>query len=87
LVFIADGRKWHVFPTTAANASAVGDTGGAKGMSQSVRHVVMWRLRGDTPAQRRAARAYATHPEHLRVRAELGDLRIARHQVDYLPER
>lgn len=27
--------------------------------------------------------AYATHPEHLRVRQELGDLRIARHQVDY----
>ncbi|MFT5535516.1 MAG: hypothetical protein ACI802_003780 [Candidatus Paceibacteria bacterium] len=26
---------------------------------------------------------YATHPEHLRVRNELGDLRIARHQVDY----
>jgi Stress responsive A/B Barrel Domain len=26
---------------------------------------------------------YATHPEHLRVRAELGDLRTARHQVDY----
>ena len=29
--------------------------------------------------------AYATHPEHLRVREELGDLRIARHQVDYEP--
>ncbi len=28
--------------------------------------------------------AYATHPEHLRVKQELGDLRIARHQVDYL---
>ena len=27
--------------------------------------------------------AYATHPEHLRVKKELGDLRIARHQVDY----
>jgi hypothetical protein len=26
---------------------------------------------------------YATHPEHLRVRKELGDMRIARHQVDY----
>jgi len=26
---------------------------------------------------------YATHPEHLRVKQELGDLRIARHQVDY----
>ncbi|MBO9512732.1 MAG: Dabb family protein [Variovorax sp.] len=30
-----------------------------------------------------ALRAYATHPEHARVRQELGDLRIARHQVDY----
>lgn len=29
--------------------------------------------------------AYATHPEHLRVKRELGDLRTARHQVDYLP--
>ncbi|MDP3082878.1 MAG: Dabb family protein [Rubrivivax sp.] len=27
--------------------------------------------------------AYAVHPEHLRVRAELGSLRISRHQVDY----
>ncbi len=27
--------------------------------------------------------AYATHPEHLRVRQALGDLRTARHQVDY----
>jgi len=27
--------------------------------------------------------AYATHPEHLRVKRELGDLRVARHQVDY----
>ena len=26
---------------------------------------------------------YATHPEHLRVRQELGDLRTQRHQVDY----
>ena len=25
---------------------------------------------------------YATHPEHLRVKQELGHLRIARHQVD-----
>jgi hypothetical protein len=30
-----------------------------------------------------ALNAYAGHPEHLRVREELGDLRIARHQVDY----
>lgn len=28
---------------------------------------------------------YATHPEHLRVRQQLEGLRIARHQVDYLP--
>lgn len=27
--------------------------------------------------------AYAHHPEHLRVRNELGDLRTARYQVDY----
>ena len=27
--------------------------------------------------------AYAKHPEHLRVKQELGDLRVARHQVDY----
>ena len=27
--------------------------------------------------------AYATHPEHLRVKHELSDLRVARHQVDY----
>lgn len=29
---------------------------------------------------------YASHPEHLRVRGELGDLRIARYQVDYQNE-
>ena len=34
-------------------------------------------------ASRRALADYATHPEHLRVRARLGDLRSARHQVDY----
>lgn len=28
--------------------------------------------------------AYASHPEHLRVKAEIGDMRIARHQVDYV---
>lgn len=28
--------------------------------------------------------AYATHPEHLRVRQSLGDMRVARHQVDYV---
>ena len=32
---------------------------------------------------RQALADYATHPEHLRVRQTLGDLRIARHQVDY----
>lgn len=30
-----------------------------------------------------ALAAYADHPEHLRVKQELADLRIARHQVDY----
>lgn len=30
--------------------------------------------------------AYASHPEHLRVKQELSDMRIARHQVDYLAE-
>ena len=30
-----------------------------------------------------ALRAYAEHPEHLRVRDELAGIRIARHQVDY----
>ncbi len=28
--------------------------------------------------------AYASHPEHLRVRQALGDCRIARYQVDYV---
>lgn len=27
--------------------------------------------------------AYATHPEHLRVKRELGDIRTERYQVDY----
>ena len=31
-----------------------------------------------------ALAAYAKHPEHLRVRSELRDIRIARHQVDYV---
>lgn len=30
--------------------------------------------------------AYATHPEHLRVKAEIGAMRIDRHQVDYVVE-
>ena len=34
-------------------------------------------------ASREALAAYAEHPEHLRVRRALGDMRIARHQVDY----
>lgn len=32
---------------------------------------------------REALAAYAVHPEHLRVKQALGDLRSARHQVDY----
>ena len=32
---------------------------------------------------RQALAAYAEHPEHQRVRRALGDLRSARHQVDY----
>lgn len=32
---------------------------------------------------RAALAAYAEHPEHLRVKRELSDMRIARHQVDY----
>ena len=34
-------------------------------------------------ATRAALAAYAEHPEHLRVKQALGDLRVARHQVDY----
>ena len=30
-----------------------------------------------------ALEAYGSHPEHLRVKQEVGDLRIARFQVDY----
>ena len=96
-----------------------------------IRHLVMWRVRGDDPREKAAniamlkrsfeslrgvvpglvtlevgvdssgvdhacdvvlfsefvsqdaLDAYASHPEHLRVKRELGDLRIARHQVDY----
>ncbi len=32
---------------------------------------------------RQALADYADHPEHLRVKRALGDLRTARHQVDY----
>jgi hypothetical protein len=28
--------------------------------------------------------AYASHPEHLRVKQVVGNIRIARHQVDYV---
>ena len=96
------------------------------------KHIVMWDMRGDTPAKKRetaafvkrcfedlagkipgmtkveigldvsgvdyacdvvlymefespeSLAAYASHPEHLRIKDVLGDCRIARHQVDYL---
>ena len=96
-----------------------------------IKHIVMWNLRGETPAEKRdsiallqrcfdslrgripgllyleigvdssridyacdvvlysefenqaALDGYAVHPEHLRVKRELADLRTARHQVDY----
>ncbi|CAB3763510.1 stress responsive protein [Burkholderia sp. MSh2] len=99
-----------------------------------IRHVVMWKVAGETDRERAAARtdvkaafeslrgripgmthlevgadfsaadyacdlilvaefesraaldAYATHPEHERVRDALTGLRIARHQVDYATE-
>ncbi len=35
---------------------------------------------------RAALAAYAEHPEHLRVRRTLGDVRPARQQVDYEPD-
>src|SRR5438105_2914150 len=31
-----------------------------------------------------ALEAYAQHPEHLRVKREMSDLRVARYQVDYV---
>ncbi|MFS2204688.1 Dabb family protein [Variovorax sp. Varisp36] len=31
----------------------------------------------------RSLEDYATHPEHLRVKRELGSIRTERHQVDY----
>ena len=97
-----------------------------------IKHIVMWNVRGDTPAQKAqgiarlqrsfeslrgripgllhleigvdrsrvdyacdvvlysefesqaALDAYGSHPEHLQVKQEVADLRIARHQVDYL---
>jgi hypothetical protein len=96
-----------------------------------IKHIVMWNIRGDTPAEKAsgidklqrsfaslrgripglihleigvdvsridyacdvvlysefesqaALDAYSTHPEHLRVKNELLDVRTARHQVDY----
>lgn len=35
---------------------------------------------------REALDSYAIHPEHLRVKRELADLRITRYQLDYLAE-
>ena len=103
--------------------------------SNVIKHIVMWKLRGETPEQRRQnadqlaesfhslrgripgllhleigidtsrvdyacdvvlysefasqadLEAYASHPEHLRVKREVGNLRIARHQVDYFTTR
>jgi len=100
-------------------------------IDQTIKHIVMWKVRGDTREERRNAAlflkdrfeslkgripgmqrievgldtsgvdyacdvvlytefdtqesldAYATHPEHMRVKGELGDLRTARYQVDY----
>ena len=100
-------------------------------MTGPVKHVIMWRVSGETDEERAGARLkvktafeglrgrisgmrslevgvdvsgvdyasdvvlvaefdsseqlenYASHPEHLRVRKELGDLRIERRQVDY----
>ena len=97
-----------------------------------IKHIVMWNVRGDTPAEKArgiaqlqrsfeglrgripgllhleigvdisridyacdvvlysefesqaALDAYGTHPEHLRVKDEVAELRIARHQVDYV---
>jgi len=97
-----------------------------------IKHIVMWKVRGDTAEQKREAALsmksrfeslvglipglrrievgvdvsgvdyacdvvlytefddqqsldeYASHPEHLRVRKELGDMRTARYQVDYV---
>jgi hypothetical protein len=96
-----------------------------------IRHIVMWRVSGETPEENRASRefvkqcfeglrgripgmshlevgidssavdyacdvvlvtefesqqaldAYASHPDHLRVRQQLGNIRTQRFQVDY----
>ena len=56
-------------------------------MSSPIKHVGMWRLRGETAAERSAARTKVkTLLEGLKGRidgrGELGDLRIGRFQVD-----
>lgn len=33
---------------------------------------------------REALDSYFTHPDHLRIKRELADVRVARHQVDYV---
>jgi hypothetical protein len=96
-----------------------------------IKHIVMWNLKGETPAEKAQAihrlksafeglvgkipgllhmeigvdvskvdyacdvvlysefdsqeslDGYAVHAEHIRVKQDLGDVRIARHQVDY----
>ena len=62
-----------------------------------IKHIVMWDIQGNTPLQKAqniarlkegfesqaALDAYAVHPEHLRVKRELLDIRTARYQVDY----
>jgi Stress responsive A/B Barrel Domain len=96
-----------------------------------IKHIVMWRVRGETPGEKAASIAliqrgfeslrglipgllhleigvdtsrvdyacdvvlysefesqkaldgYAVHPEHLRVKRDLSDLRTSRHQVDF----
>lgn len=100
-------------------------------MSERIKHIVMWNLKGDNADEKRKAAefikesfegllgkipglshieigidisgieyacdvvlysefsskealaSYSSHPEHTRVRKEIGDLRIARYQVDY----
>jgi quinol monooxygenase YgiN len=103
-------------------------------MTSMIKHIVMWRVRGDTDQERAAGaqmiksrfedlrgripglhhievgvdmsrvdyacdvvlyseftdmaslHAYGDHPAHTEVRKAIGDLRIARHQVDYIPD-
>lgn len=58
-----------------------------------IKHIVMWNMRGGTPEHKAqgiarlkhsfesqaALDAYASQPEHLRVKREVGEMRIARH--------